>query len=140
LGPLDLVSWLRTQGGLRDVPKHLSKGGDLKAMGVTNVARDLDFARNEHLFGKLIDNANGMNPDDAALAAWEAGYFPDHLERPDLAPFMEGVEGTYNGGRRSFLPDDLAEVDAFYGTQAERVDLQRQLSQGPVVNDLSAPA
>jgi hypothetical protein len=58
-----LLTFLRQQGGLKDT------GGDLKAM---------DLARDRGRFQKdNIVNPNGIDLDDAAQRAWEAGYFPN---------------------------------------------------------------
>jgi hypothetical protein len=138
-GPLDMVGWLRSQGGLRD------QAGELASMGISNNAarRGLDFVGPETRFGPMVNNERGMTLDDAALAAWEAGYFPEHTARPDINTFLEAVGETYNGGRgRRFLPEDAPELEGYYGRQAERYDLERQEleASGPVFVDRSSPA
>jgi endonuclease YncB( thermonuclease family) len=138
-GPLDMVGWLRSQGGLRD------QGGELASMGITNNAarRGMDFVGPETRFGPMVNNEQGMSLDDAALAAWEAGYFPEHTARPDINTFLEALGETYNGGRgRRFLPEDTPELEGYYGRQAERYDLEQQEIEtgGPVFVDRSAPA
>jgi len=132
-GPLDIVTWLRTEGGVKD------QGGNLRAMGIGNTSRDLDFARGEQRFGKLIDDENGMSLDDAAFRAWEAGYLPGS-ERPDINALLDAIDRTHSGAERFFHPDDLAEVAKFEGMRADRLDLEEQLADGPVYNDRSAPA
>lgn len=132
-GPADLVTWIRTQGGLKD------QGGNLRAMGFDNKPRDLDFARGEQRLGKLVDNEAGMNLDDAAYKAWEAGYLPGS-ERPDVNAFLDALDRTHSGAERFYHPDDLAEVSRFEGTRADRRQLEEQLADGPVFVDRSAPA
>ncbi|NML95464.1 thermonuclease family protein [Novosphingobium sp. TW-4] len=135
-GPVDLVGWLRLNGGLRD------QGGELTHMDLTNKARSgMDFVGQESRFGPLVNNESGMNFDDAALRAWEAGYFPDHAERPDVNTFLDAMRGTQEGWNRHFLPEDFAEIDRFNAARTERQDLARQRSEdGQVWRDKSVPA
>lgn len=137
VGPLDMIGWLRTQGGLQD------QGGELATLGLTNAARrGLDHVGQETRFGPLVD-PEGLSLDDAALRAWEAGYFPELRERPDINTFLDAVRSTYNGetGRR-FLPEDMADVERFDAMRAERYDLERMRAEndGPIFNDRSVPA
>lgn len=137
VGPTDLVGWLRLRGGLAD------QGGDLSHMGLTNAARKgMDFVGQESRFGPLVNDTNGMNLDDAALRAWEAGYFPDHAERPTTREFLDAVRDTYEGRNRRFLPEDLAEIDRFHATQAERhaLETQRFETGGDIWRDRSTSA
>lgn len=137
VGPLDMVGWLRTQGGLRE------QGGELATIGLTNAARrGLDHVGQETRFGPLVD-PQGMTLDDAALAAWEAGYFPELPDRPDINTFLDALRDTYNGGHgRRFLADDTGQVEAFDAMRAERFDLERAVDEngGPVYVDRSVPA
>jgi len=133
-GPLDLNTFLRTKGGLAD------QGGDLRHMGITNAARDLDFARGEQRFGKLVDNENGLNLDEAADLAWREGYFPDHPERPTVAEFLDAIDNTNRGHNRSFRTDDLSEVDAFNAARDQRLAVERSRDEGaPLVEDRGQP-
>ncbi len=134
-GPLDLVTWARTQGGLRD------DGGNLAHSGIDNAPRTgMDFAGGEQRFGKLVDDANGMSLDDAALRAWEAGYFPEHAERPTVNEFLDAITGTHSGTSRRFNADDYAEVEAFEAARAQRWDVeQARLEGAPLTNDRGQP-
>lgn len=135
-GPVDLVGWLRLRGGLRD------QGGELSHMGLNNRGRSgMDFVGQEARFGPLLNNESGMKLDDAAQAAWEAGYFPDHTERPDVNTFLDALRGTQEGWKRHFLPEDFAEIDRFYGAKNQRQDLDALRSEvGQVWQDRSVPA
>lgn len=134
VGPIDLVGWLRLNGGLAD------QGGELAHMGLNNAARKMDFVGQEQRFGPLV-NESGMTLDDAALRAWEAGYFPDHADRPSINTFLDALRETHTGGNRRFLPDDLAEVDRFHSAQAERIELEKRIAEdGPIYQDRSVPA
>ncbi|WP_158298508.1 MULTISPECIES: thermonuclease family protein [unclassified Sphingobium] len=134
-GPADLVTFLRSQGGVID------QGGELRALGVTdNAGRDLDFARGEQRFGRLVDNENGMPLDQAADLAWRSGYFPDHAERPTIGEFLDAVDNTNRGVNRSFRPDDLAEVDAFNAARDQRFAVERARDRGtPLAEDRGQP-
>lgn len=136
VGPVDLVGWLRMNGGLRD------QGGELAHMGLTNKARSgMDFVGQEARLGPLVNNESGMTLDDAAMRAWEAGYFPDHMDRPDVNTFLDALRGTQEGWKRHFLPEDFAEIDRFNAARGERQNLAAQRSEvGQVWRDKSVPA
>ena len=105
-GPMDLVTWLRAQGGLRDA-------GELSALGIDNRSRGkMDFARNEPWLGGLM-RKDGMDLDDAALAAWEAGFFPDFVERPMPNDLLDAISETHSGLARRFTQDDQRMIADF---------------------------
>ncbi|KQM64698.1 MULTISPECIES: hypothetical protein [unclassified Sphingomonas] len=133
-GPVDLVTWLRTQGGVRE------DGGELAYAGITNAPRNgMDFAGGEQRFGKLVAN-DGLPLDMAAQRAWEAGYFPDHAEPPTPAEFMDSLTATHRGWNRTFHPDDFAEVDAFEAARAQRLDVEAAQAEGaPLTLDRGQP-
>lgn len=134
VGPTDMVGWLRLRGGLAD------QGGELSHIGMANgPRRGMDFVGQEQRFGPLV-NPKGMTLDDAARAAWEAGYFPERTDRPSVNEFLDALRDTYEGRNRRFLPQDHAEIDRFHGAQADRYALEQQLQEGPVYNDRSQPA
>jgi endonuclease YncB( thermonuclease family) len=135
-GPLDMVGWLRLNGGLRD------QAGELRHMGLDNRGRSMDFAGQETRFGPLVNNVDGLNLDDAAHAAWEAGYFPDHTDRPSINEFLDALRSTHEGRARNFLPEDYPEIDRFHGAQSERYALQEQrfTTGQPIYADKSVPA
>lgn len=83
-----------------------------------------------------------MNLDDAAMRAWEAGYFPELTERPSVNQFLDALRGTHEGWDRRFLPDDLPEVERFNAARDERFALEQQRFEegGPVYTDRSVPA
>lgn len=133
-GPLDLVSWLRSQGGIR------AQGGELERYGIDNAGRKgVDFAGGENRLGPLVAN-DGMTYDEAAERAWEAGFFPDRAERPTVADFLDTLADTHSGRQRAFRPDDLGEVDAFDAARRERIDVEGARAAGsPMVRDRSQP-
>lgn len=134
-GPLDLVTWLRTRGGLQD------SGGELRAMGITNRGRVDDFATGEQRFGKLVDQEHGMTLDDAALQAWEAGYFPEFSDRPPVDAFLQALRGTHDGYDRRFHPSDFEEVARFQAARDQRHAVEKANNDGtPLVEQLGEPA
>lgn len=135
VGPIDMVGWLRLQGGVVD------QGGELGHMGLNNAGRKLDFAGQEQRFGPLV-NQSGMNLDDAALRAWEAGYFPELTERPSVNQFLDALRDTHEGRNRRFLPEDMGEIDRYHAAQSERYSIQQQRFETgqPVYEDRSVPA
>lgn len=134
VGPTDLVGWIRQQGGLQN------QGDELRHMGLTNAARKMDFAGQEQRFGPLV-NDMGMNLDDASLRAWEAGYFPEHADRPDVNTFLNALRDTYEGRNRRFLPSDLDQIDRFGAVNAEREAMREARFTGAsMVDDMSSPA
>jgi endonuclease YncB( thermonuclease family) len=136
VGPVDMVGWLRLKGGLKP-----DEGGELAHMGITNAPRrGLDHVGQEHRFGPLV-NDHGMNLDDAALRAWEEGYFPELNERPTINQFLEALRDTYEGNyARRFRTEDQPQIEAFEAARQERYALEQQLYDGPVSVDRSAPA
>ena len=133
-GPLDLVTWLRSEGGIR------AQGGELERYGIDNAGRKgVDFAGGENRLGPLVAN-EGLTYDQAAERAWEAGFFPDRSERPSVADFLDTLADTHSGRQRAFRPDDLGEVDAFDAARRERIDVEGARAAGsPMVRDRSEP-
>lgn len=103
--PARLVSWLQANGGLKDA------GGDVR-----------------HTLGGakyrpgLVNNQSGMTLDDAALKAWEAGYFPQHGQnRPTVNDLLDAVANDLKGNARYSAHDEaqLAEHRAALAHNAE---------------------
>lgn len=116
-GPVDLVGFLRSQGGIRD------QGGELSHLGINNARRKLDFTGAEGFLGGLVKR-DGMTLDEAAHRAWEAGYFPNHASRPGIDDFLDALRETHAGRTRSFLPDDLEELGRFEAARDARYSIE----------------
>ena len=130
-GPLDLVTWLRTSGGVRE------EAGELSHAGIGNAPRDLDFARNENFLGRLV-NEEGMTIDEAGEAAWEAGFFD---ERPTPREFLEALVDTYSGTNRLFRPEDYEQVGRFEAARTTRYAMEDAASEGrPIFEEIGQPA
>lgn len=83
--PTRLASWIQQQGGIRD------PGGDVKAILGDGRARP-----------GLINNASGIDPDEMAMRAWEAGYFG---KGPGGALSQENDAGSVAKGPQPGIPD-----------------------------------
>ena len=77
----------RAAGGLVDT------GGNLLHMGAS------DWHKEKPGRSKLI-NPKGMTLDDAALEAWEAGYFPDKQDRPTINDLLDAIHDELRGEPR----------------------------------------
>ena len=132
-GPLDLVTWLRTQGAIKP------QGGELEHYGIDNTPRKMDFTAGENRLGKLVD-PEGMPYDEAAQRAHEAGFFPDKIDRPSVDEFLDALHATHTGRVRSFRPDDYAEVDQFNADREARHAIEAAKERGaPMVADRGQP-
>lgn len=103
LGPT-LLEWLSTKG-LTDVD------GDLAAM-------DIDQWHREKPFRAKLVRAGGRDLDDAALSAFEAGYFPEligRVDRPDIQHLKDAISEELSGKPRR--PD--------YGSNRDAADVER---------------
>lgn len=90
--PLRLTSFLQRNGGLID------ESGD--------VAQIIGGARSRP---GLINNRRGMRLDDAALKAWEEGYFPElGTRRPSVNELLEAIEADLKLAPRYSAHDDAA--------------------------------
>lgn len=134
-GPVDLVTFARNAGGLRD------EGGELAWSGIDNTPRNVDFAPNENRFGKLIDPAHGLSYDQMAQRAYDAGYFPELNRPPSRDEFLSALTDTHSGANRRFLPEDMPEVDRFYSDRDQRYAVEAARDAGaPLTRDNSEPA
>lgn len=74
-GPMDLVTYLRVAGGIKD------DAGELRAIDAAsyNKGRSLPFAKGEQFLGRLVHD-KGLSLEDAARKAAEAGYIGKPVE------------------------------------------------------------
>lgn len=113
--PETLTQFLARKGGLQN------EGDQLKALGITNRARP-GFV-----------SAKGQRLDDAALRAWEEGFFPGQ-GRPTLTEFLDAVGEDFNQTRLVVRDVDF---DAARAVE-EFDDIQRGLDElGIDVNDIA---
>ncbi len=64
----------------------------------------------------LVREDSGMCPDDAALAAWQAGYFGDTSDRPDVNDLLDAIDRELSGCP-VYSTDDAYAME--YDAQAE---------------------
>ena len=95
-----LLAFLKRQGGLQDY------SGELKS-------RDA-----QKLYPGIVSK-QGMNFDDAALMAWEHGYFPNKTERPDINEFLEAVDEGLRGNHRYNVEEERNFSDAIEDLKEE---------------------
>ena len=95
-----LLEFIAKNGGIEDT------GGDLKAMGADQWHKGKfrkklirDGKQKEALpgMGGGIGNASGFGQDEIALKAWQAGYFPDMMDRPTIADLQEAISNELRG-------------------------------------------
>lgn len=135
-GPLDLPAFVRSQGGVADFR------GELKAAGLSNAPRKGDdFTGGENRLGPLLNDESGSTLDEMAQRAWEAGYFPDHAQRPTIDEFVTALGDSYRGINRTFRPQDYGEIDAFNAARDQRFAVERARQEGaPLADDMGQPA
>jgi hypothetical protein len=99
--PQSLCEFLAAKGGLREFrgQRDTTGASDLRAIGARDWHRAAPFRP------KLMRVDSGLCPDDAALIAWEAGYFPDCVERPEIQDLIDAIDREL-GGRPVYTLDD----------------------------------
>lgn len=129
-GP-SLLEFIAKRGGVED------RGGDIESMGGRNWHRGKvgrrkllrDVAQGgADLLGDTTGNDN--TPDALALAAWEAGYFPNMAERPSVDQFLEAV-GQELGGRPVYAEDRTGKADEMAAAADELRGLLEQQGLDP---------
>mgnify|MGYP001809763701 FL=1 len=104
--PPSLSAWVRKNGGLRD------EGGEARGHGLADY--------------RLVNDKSGMDLDDAARSAWEAGYFSGHGdERPSIADFLWALRDDAAGTAKLYRDADLDAV-AYLDYLA---DIRRQMDE-----------
>jgi len=91
-GP-SLLEFIARQGGIND------EGGEL-------AARDADKWHKGKPGRRKIVRQDGRTMGDMAVAAWEAGYFPEAVENPSGPELLEAIEGELRGSARFAVPTD----------------------------------
>ena len=113
-----LCEYLAEMGGLRAFRGQLDTIGasDLRAIGADNWHRAKPFRK------KLVRLETGLTPDDAMLAAWQAGYFPQFSERPEVQDLIDAIDAELSGNPVYTL-DDANEI-----FEAEMAAYERELT------------
>ena len=100
-----------TPGGLQDV------GGDVAA--IIGGAKERPG---------LINNATGQPLDAATERAWQAGYFPEHDQRPDINTLFDAIREDHTGNARYSIHDQDA-ADAYRYGQDHNAEIDRIASE-----------
>lgn len=111
-GPMDLMQFIASKGGIRDGEGHDLKGmldGNAYQWGIGNVVR-----------------SKGLTIDEVRELAVEAGYFGDPT-RTDVtvADLLDAIDRQHRGGERSFAGADAGEVAA----RRERLQADEQYQE-----------
>ncbi len=111
---MGLTEWIRKAGGIED------RGGDLAAMGIGPIKGvskkgQMKLLR-EYLPGQASmlgadGQQNSNSPDELAMRAWEAGYFPEFAERPSVNDLLEAISEAV-AGRDRYANDAGTDVEA----------------------------
>lgn len=110
-----------SHGGLRD------PGGDLTAIIGGN--KGVPQQRGGRGFRGLANNATGSTLDDAALRAWEAGYFPEHDQRPSINDLLNKLDEDINRGNPAYSHYDQDAVDAYHEAIGHNSEVDRLASR-----------
>lgn len=93
--PESLTEWLAKKGGVKD-----DGSGDLQAMDADKAHIDLKTGRPKPFANKLVKDT-GMDLDEAARQAHEAGYFPEKgTERPTVEELKNKVLEDLTGNKQ----------------------------------------
>jgi hypothetical protein len=82
-GP-SLLEFIAEQGGIKE------EAGELIALGAERWHKDKKFR-------KRLVTEHGAFLDDMAFNAWEAGYFPQFVERPDINDLLGAIDEELRG-------------------------------------------
>jgi hypothetical protein len=88
-----LCEFIAELGGLRAFRSQMDTIGasDLRAIGADNWHKAKPFRK------KLVRLETGLTPDDTTLAAWNAGYFPQFSERPEVQDLIDAIDSELAG-------------------------------------------
>lgn len=130
-GP-SLIDWIRSKGGIED------RGGDLKSRDIAPLKGKakkgaVKLIRPHSDAGGLIapsGQANVNSPDEMALRAWEAGYFPEFGERPDVNALLDAIDDELRGNAR-YASDTTTDDDVTREAAQELMALLDQQGLDP---------
>jgi len=129
-----LCEFLADNGGLRAFRNQRDTVGasDLRAIGAAEWHKAKPFRR------KLVHIDSGMCPDDAALAAFEAGYFPGLTCRPEIQDLIDAIDAELAGKPVYTAPDSrmLYEQEMAAYDREETMDALYDLTAVPVAQDV----
>lgn len=120
-GPVDMLRFLATRGGIRDDEGH-------------DLARGRDGQRFVPGAGQLI-RPTGMSIDAAGEALYEAGYFgpPETTDRPTEADVLDKLDTALQGKRPVVIPEEQ-----FVEPTTSEVEAENDVQIAKAVADLGA--
>lgn len=108
--PPTLIDWIKARGGIKD------ERGDVKAVLAGSKRAG-------------VVKATGESPDDLALLAHEAGFFPESPERPTVAEFLNKLEQDARGTEPVFSEFNDADVAAYKAALGQNAEVDRIASE-----------
>ena len=100
--PKPLLQFIRENGGIYD------DRGELASMGITNKSHPFLLRKNRTI--KFKDNNIDVDFDTVANKAWENGYFPEYIERPEINDLLEAIDDELRGSAR-YSEAELEKLD-----------------------------
>ncbi len=124
-----LCEFIAEIGGLREFRNQLDTAGssDLRSIGADAWHKAKPFRK------KLMRFESGMTPDDATLAAWQAGYFPQFQERPAINDLIDAIDCEL-AGNPVYTLDDANEI-----FNSEMAEYEREMTILASEGRLDAP-
>jgi hypothetical protein len=80
----------------------------------------------------LVRDDSGICPDDAARMAWEAGYFGDAADRPDVNDLLDAI-GRELSGCPVYSTDDTYAMESAAMAEIEEADYAAEFIPGPEI-------
>ena len=96
--------------------------------GIQDVGGDIEASIGEAPNFPGLINKSGRPLDNATLHAWEAGYFPEHSERPDINHLLDAIAEDHNGNPRYSMHDQAA-IDARSYAENHNSEIDRLSSE-----------
>lgn len=126
--PQTLEQFVRSRGGINDTDPTFR--GELSAVGYKGVK---GYFNKKNTYVSQVSNPDGVNLEEMALAAQEAGYINRNLNRTEAKDqLVEKLRDEKNGVRYSFSEVDQQEVGlweaALQGREAYDLDLENRIA------------
>jgi hypothetical protein len=115
--PMAAYISLANRGGIRLFRNQAATIGAscLTSMGAAQWHKAKPFRK------MLVREDSGLCPDDAAAKAWQAGYFGDAADRPDVNDLLLAIERELSGSP-VYSTDDAVEIEMEAMAQRNRRD------------------
>lgn len=109
--PPSLVQWLAAHGGLRP-----DDGGEVAALGLRPGTKGVPVG---------AVRKDGMTLDDAARAAWDAGYIGREGERPGIDELIDAIRDDM-GGAKVYSQQDFDELARYEAAQSMAREIEQR--------------